>query len=67
MCILKNIIVIKFKVYLESLKKKFFKKFFLLIFQNLHQLQKLVVGSSSTELSEMTPSGRPTMVTKGGV
>ena len=48
-------------------EEMFFKKSFLLTFQGLLWLQKLVVGSSSIELTELTPSDRPIMVTRGGV
>ena len=49
-------------------KKKSFQKFIFISFQGLRQwLLELVVGSLSTELSEMTPNGRPTVVTRGDV
>ena len=40
---------------------------FLSTFQGLQLLPELVAGSLSVKLSEMTPNGRSTMVTKDGV
>ena len=63
----KNVIVIKSKAYLKNDSKKKNLNSFLLIFQGLRRLSELVVGSSPTVLSEMTPNCQLKMVTMGGV